>query len=99
MTNFAEQSDMIGEGKVADPCAPACKQSTRQMTSPPPGQSDAEQAARWENEGGHLQSPTSLEGLGITRVLTETFLVGDYRYTALADAVAQAHRMIARSAR
>lgn len=63
--------------------------------TPVAGQSDAKQAARWENEGGRLQSSSPFKGLGITRMLTETFLVGGYRYTILADAVAQAHRMIA----
>jgi hypothetical protein len=59
-------------------------------------QSDAEQSARWENEGGQMLSRPALEQLGITRILTETFLVSGYRYTALADAVAQAHRMTAK---
>jgi len=69
------------------------------VQSPTPIWSDAEQAAQWENEGGHLQAALSLEELGITRMLTETFLVGGYRYTALADAVAQAKRMTAKAAR
>jgi hypothetical protein len=69
------------------------------VQSPTPKWSDAEQAAQWENEGGHLQAPLSLGELGITRILTENFLVGGYRYTALADAVAQAKRMTAKAAR
>ena len=47
----------------------------------------------WENEGGSLRSPSGAETLGVRRVLTETFTVGGYNYTNLADAVAQAHRM------
>jgi hypothetical protein len=69
------------------------------VQSPTPKWSDAEQAAQWENEGGHLQAPPSLEELGITRMLTESFAVGGYRYTTLADAVAQAKRMTAKAAR
>lgn len=61
--------------------------------APTPQRLDAQQSAEWENEGGHLKSPPLLERLGITRVLVEIFLVGDYRYTSLADAVAQAKRM------
>jgi hypothetical protein len=37
-------------------------------------------------------SPTELVRLGITRVPSEHFLVGPYRYTNLADALAEARR-------
>jgi len=47
----------------------------------------------WENEGGSLRSPSYAESLGVERVLTETFRVGGYTYTSLADAVAQARRV------
>lgn len=46
----------------------------------------------WENEGGHLPSAASLEDLGIARTYAESYSVGAYRYTNLADAVAQANR-------
>lgn len=47
----------------------------------------------WENEGGSAPAITYAESLGITRVLTETWKVGGYSYTSLADAVAQGRRM------
>jgi hypothetical protein len=46
----------------------------------------------WENEGGSVRPPVSPESLGVTRIVSETFAVGPYRYTNLADAVAQARR-------
>lgn len=46
----------------------------------------------WENEGGSLRLPASPESLGVTRIVSETFAVGRYRYTNLADAIAQARR-------
>jgi hypothetical protein len=50
-------------------------------------------AQDWENEGGSLKPTVSPEELGVTRVLSETFVVGGYSYTNLADAVAQRRRM------
>jgi hypothetical protein len=50
-------------------------------------------AERWENEGGAAVAETSLESLGITRLFSETYVVGGYSYTNLADAAAQARRM------
>jgi hypothetical protein len=47
----------------------------------------------WENEGGSLASPEDAERLGVVRHLTETYSVGEFRYTSLTDAVAQARRM------
>ena len=47
----------------------------------------------WENEAGSVRALSYPESLGVTRVLTETFKVGGYSYTSLADAVAQARRM------
>ena len=47
----------------------------------------------WENEGGSARPLSYAESLGVTRVLTETFKVGGYSYTSLADAVAQARRL------
>jgi hypothetical protein len=46
----------------------------------------------WENEGGALGA-TLPEDIGITRLNTVTYEVGGYRYTQLADAIAQARRM------
>ena len=42
--------------------------------------------------GEPYASPGELARLGITRVATEHFLVGPYRYTKLGDALAQARR-------
>lgn len=36
--------------------------------------------------------PAGLKRLGITRVATEHFLVGSYRYSSLTDAIAEARR-------
>lgn len=47
----------------------------------------------WENEGGGVRPEPYSESLGVVRVLTETFKVGGYTYTNLADAVAQARRL------
>ncbi|WP_156457652.1 hypothetical protein [Altererythrobacter sp. Root672] len=47
----------------------------------------------WENEGGSVHPKPYAESLGVVRVLTETFKVGGYTYTNLADAVAQARRL------
>lgn len=46
-----------------------------------------------ENEGGSPLTESYPESLGITRRLTETYIVGGYSYTNLADATAQARRM------
>lgn len=48
-------------------------------TAPPPGAPEA--------------SPTELLRLGISRVRTEHFHVGPYRYSSLADALAEARRV------
>jgi hypothetical protein len=56
-------------------------------------------AEGWENEGGSLRAKTPAESLGVERVMVETFRVGGYTYTNLADAVAQARRMQQQSAR
>lgn len=47
----------------------------------------------WENEGGSVSGPLDAPSLGITRFLTETYVVGGYTYTNLADAIAQGQRM------
>lgn len=48
----------------------------------------------WENEGGRIAPEALAESLGVVRHTAETFSVGDYRYTNLDDAVAQARRII-----
>lgn len=48
----------------------------------------------WEDEGGRIVPEALAESFGVVRHIAETFSVGDYRYTSLADAVAQARRMI-----
>lgn len=46
----------------------------------------------FENESGAMSGPGP-ESLGIIRQMTETYLVGGFRYTTLSDAVAEARRM------
>lgn len=58
--------------------------------TPIPGTSDA-----WESEGGSLGSLELAERLGVIRHVTESYSVGEFRYTSLADAIAQARRMTA----
>ena len=50
-------------------------------------------AENWENEGGSLRPAVSAEALGVTTIPGETYAVGGYRYTNLADAMAQGQRM------
>lgn len=59
---------------------------TRQSVAKAPAQD-------WENEGGSVKPAVSPEDLGVTRVVSETFTVGGYSYTNLADAMAQGRRM------
>jgi hypothetical protein len=47
----------------------------------------------WENEGGSVPSAKLAEQLGVVRHVGETYSVGDYHYTNLADAIAQGRRM------
>lgn len=47
----------------------------------------------WENEGGSIPPAELAEKLGVVRHVTETYSVGEFRYTNLADAIAQARRM------
>ena len=44
------------------------------------------------DEGAHLSYSAQHEEQGITRTLVEVFAVGPYKYTSLADAIAQARR-------
>jgi hypothetical protein len=60
------------------------------MGDPPISKSSSE---NWENEGGSLPAADYAKALGISRILTETYAVGGYSYTNLADAIAQARRM------
>ena len=50
-------------------------------------------AESWENEGGSVAPEQVAESLGVVRHLTETYSVGGFQYTNLADAIAQARRM------
>jgi hypothetical protein len=50
----------------------------------------------WENEGGSLDDG-SAASLGINHNVTDQFETGGYRYTKLADAIAEAKRARARS--
>jgi hypothetical protein len=47
----------------------------------------------WEKESGILMPVDQALSLGVTRQMTETYRVGGYHYTNLADAIAQARRM------
>lgn len=54
----------------------------------------------WENEGGQVASAQGVESssvlaasLGVKRHMTESYSVGGFRYSNLADAIAQARRM------
>lgn len=47
----------------------------------------------WEKEGGSLTTRDMAERLGVIRHVTETYSVGEFRYTSLTDAIAQARRM------
>ena len=50
-------------------------------------------AENWENEGGSLRPADSAEALGVVSIPSEAYAVGGYRYTNLADAMAQGRRM------
>lgn len=57
-------------------------------TSPP-----AVKTESWENEGGSIERIKLADSLGVVRHMTETYSVGGFRYSNLADAIAQARRM------
>ena len=46
-----------------------------------------------EKDGASVQPLDYAASMGVTRHLTESYSVGGYRYTNLADAVAQARRL------
>ena len=46
-----------------------------------------------ENDGGVLRSTSYEEAQGLTRFLTETYVVGGHAHINLTDAVAQGRRM------
>jgi hypothetical protein len=50
-------------------------------------------AENWENEGGSVRPADPAESFGVTTFLTEHYVVGGYKYTNLADAIAQGQRM------
>jgi hypothetical protein len=62
------------------------------MSQSHPPQS-ASKSESWENEGGSLKPRDLADSLGVVRHMTETYSVGGYQYTNLADAIAQARRM------
>ena len=47
----------------------------------------------WDYEGGNSSPRQLAESLGVVCHATETYSVGSYKYTNLADAIAQARRM------
>jgi hypothetical protein len=63
------------------------------MSLPSSSNTGSSKTESWENEGGSVTPSQLADSLGVTRHTTETYSVGEYRYTNLADATAQAHRM------
>jgi hypothetical protein len=53
-------------------------------------------AGNRDNEAGSLLGPTYAAFLGVSRVLSETCVVGGHSYADLADAMAQGRRTQAR---
>ena len=47
----------------------------------------------WDNEAGNSSPRQLAESLGVIYHATESYSVGSYKYTNLADAIAQARRM------
>lgn len=86
-------------GHVGSPPTP--RRLGEQSENPDLGRSDGKRqpscpavpVERWENEGGSPAAESYPESLGITRLLIETYRVGGYSYTNLADATAQGRRM------
>lgn len=56
-----------------------------------PGYQIPQATDRWENEGGSLEARSRIP-LGVVRHTEDTFTVGSYRYTNLADAIAEVER-------
>jgi hypothetical protein len=63
------------------------------MAKQPPENLPTAKTESWENEGGSVTPVDLALSLGVTRQMTETYRVGGYHYTNLADAIAQARRM------
>lgn len=63
------------------------------MPQPPINSAAIVPAEAWENEGGSMPTAEQAARLGVIRHVTETYSVGDFSYTSLTDAVAQARRM------
>jgi hypothetical protein len=70
------------------------------MSKPSLANSPSARTESWENEGGRVAPSQPLESLdlvaaslGVKRHMTETYSVGGFRYSNLADAIAQARRM------
>lgn len=61
------------------------------MSHPQPPES-ASKAESWENEGGSLAARNLAASLGVVCHPTETYSVGEFQYTNLSDAIAQARR-------
>jgi hypothetical protein len=57
----------------------------------PARETNATDEGAWENEGGSLANRTAAS-LGIKHSMTDQFETGGYRYTNLADAIAQTKR-------
>lgn len=61
--------------------------------SQPPQNDTLSEADNRENAGGNIAPQQLADSLGVVRHLTETYSVGGFQYTNLADAIAQARRM------
>ncbi len=75
--------------------APAAIPEATDTSAPAQGANATEEGA-WENEGGSLDRGAAAS-LGIQHSVTDQYETGGYRYTRLADAIAQAKRAGARS--
>lgn len=63
------------------------------MSNPPTNRAAITRTESWENEGGSIPMAEMAEHLGVVRHVTETYSVGEFRYTSLTDAIAQARRI------
>ena len=93
-----DRAEATTEGRVMlalESIADQMKQVVSLLSDPGRQVSTASETAqlteRWENEGGSLEPVSSIPP-GVVRHTAETFTVGSYRYTNLADAVAELER-------
>lgn len=63
------------------------------MTLHPTHTATTAKAEAWESEGGSETPARLARSLGVVSHTTQTYSVGEYHYTNIADAIAQARRM------